>query len=324
MAQFIENIWYGRYPLWWLLYPVEIFYRMVINLRRYGYQRNWLVSTHLPVPVIVVGNITVGGTGKTPLVLWITQFLIAHGWRPGIISRGYGGRVGGLPREIGPHDDPREVGDEPVLLARRTQVPLVVGKDRVRAGLWLLKHHSCDCLIADDGLQHYALVREIEIVITDRTRGFGNHRCLPAGPLRESTARLQQISLRVAHGPPESGEYMMTLIPDHARLVRDGVNARPLATFCATPVHAVAGIGYPERFFLMLRTAGLSVITHPFPDHHAFRPEEISFDDEFPVLMTEKDAVKCIEFAQARHWFIPVNAQLAPEFGADLLARLCK
>ncbi|CAK0762811.1 tetraacyldisaccharide 4'-kinase [Gammaproteobacteria bacterium] len=318
----VQAVWYGGHPLGWILRPIGMLYCVVATIRHQGYRRGWFSATRLPVPVIVVGNLTVGGAGKTPLVLWVIRFLVAQGRRPGIISRGYGGRVGDLPREVGANDDPSEVGDEPLLLARRAGVPVAVCRWRARAGELLHTRHGCDCLVADDGLQHYALARDVEIAVTDRTRGLGNGRCLPAGPLREPIGRLAQVALRVAHGPPEPGEHTMTLNPGDAVALIDGITSRPLATFRDTPVHAVAGIGHPPRFFATLRAAGLTVIAHPFPDHHSFRPAELVFGDGLPVLMTEKDAVKCATFASVGQWYVPVAAQLAPEFGICLLELL--
>jgi len=317
-----QAIWYEGHPIGWILCPLGGLYCMTVKMRRQCYRRGWFSSTRLPIPVIIVGNLTVGGTGKTPLVLWIVQFLLANGRQPGIISRGYGGRIGDTPREVRSGDNPSEVGDEPLLLARRSGVPVAVCRSRVKAGEFLYIHHGCDCLIADDGLQHYALARNIEIAVTDRTRGKGNGRCLPAGPLREPIEWLSQIPLCVANGSPEPGEYAMTLIPGKVLSLTEGIAARPLTDFRDTPVHAIAGIGYPTRFFSTLRTAGLTVIAHPFSDHHSFRPEELAFGDDLPILMTEKDAVKCAAFEGKGRWYVPVEAQLASDFGARLLASM--
>ena len=292
-------------------------------IRRQGYLRGWFASTRLPVPVIVVGNVTVGGTGKTPTVLWIAQFLTAHGWRPGIISRGYGGHVGNLPQVVQRDDDPWDVGDEPLLLARRSGVPVAVCQRRAKAGALLCDQYGCNCLIADDGLQHYALVRDVEVALVDRVRGMGNGRCLPAGPLREPMRRLAQIPLRVVYGAPLPGEYAATLTASAVISLAGAYAPRPLSAFRDTPVHAVAGIGHPVRFFSFLQAAGLSVIPHPFPDHHRFRAGDLHFgDDDLPVLMTEKDAVKCAAFAHAGQWYVSVDAQLPPAFGTHLLARM--
>ena len=276
----------------------------------------------------MVGNLTVGGAGKTPLVLWLAQFLQTKGWRPGIVSRGYGGQIGKTPHSVRLDDDPRWVGDEPLLLARRAGVPVVVGKNRVAAGRHLIEQNDCTIVIADDGLQHYALARDVEILVIDRARGFGNGYCLPAGPLREPMERLAEAHLLVSHGqsathePLRANEYTMTLAPRAAVALASSEMTRPLAHFQSTPVHAVAGIGHPSRFFSTLRAAGLTVIEHPFPDHHRFIPADLDFGDALPILMTEKDAVKCEQFAGVGCWHVPVTATLSPDFGKQLLERL--
>lgn len=315
MRSLIYSIWYHGHPLGWVLRPLELLYCAVITIRAFGYRCGWFNSTRLSVPVIIVGNITVGGSGKTPLVSWIAQFLIAQGWKPGIISRGYGGNTRNLPRIVANNDDPYQVGDEPLLLRRQIPAPVAIGKLRASAGQLLIDKCGCNCLIADDGLQHYALRRDVEIVVTDRMRGLGNQHCLPAGPLREPQRRLNQIALRVAHGKPEIHEHLMQLIPGDAFLLADENITRPLDSFRATPIHAVAGIGDPMRFFLMLRAVGLNIIPHPFPDHYTFRPTDLIFNDTFPVLMTEKDAVKCTSWNKTNNqWCVPVKVKIDPEF----------
>ncbi len=305
----------------WILRPFGALFCVVVRIRRWGYVRGWFASLRLPVPVIVVGNLTVGGTGKTPTVLWIAQFLVSHGWRPGVVSRGYGGRVDDRPRTVDPSDSPTEVGDEPLLLARRSGVPVAVCRWRGRAGAWLYTQHGCNCLIADDGLQHYALERDLEIVLLDRTRGT-NERCLPAGPFREPLQRLAEVPLRIAYGSSLPGEHALTLTPLDAVALAENTPPRSLASFRETLVHAVAGIGHPLRFFSLLRAAGLCILEHPFPDHHPFCPEDLDFGDPLPVLMTEKDAVKCFPFSRPGHWYVPVSAVFSPAFGAALLAHL--
>ncbi len=322
MERLVCAVWYEGHFLGWVLRPVAALFCLVVRLRRLGYLRGWFASQRLSVPVIVVGNLTVGGTGKTPTVLWLAQFLVAHGWRPGIISRGYGGRIGDKPQVVGPTANPLDVGDEPLLLARRSGVPVAVCRWRARAGELLATHYDCDCLIADDGLQHYALARDIEIALVDRARGMGNGLCLPAGPLREPLGRLREVSLRVAFGAPLPGEHPLGLVPGDVLSLDGDAPSRPLASFCATTVHGVAGIGHPQRFFSLLEAAGLTVIAHPFPDHHPFRPEDLAFGDDLSILMTEKDAVKCITFARNGQWYVPIDAHFTPEFAASLLGLL--
>lgn len=308
----LDALWYRPHPARWLLWPLSLFYGFVIALRRGLYRRGWLRSGRLPVPVIVVGNITVGGTGKTPLVIWLVEQLRARGWEPGIISRGYGGRSRHWPRDVLPGSDPGEVGDEPVLLAQRLHCPIVVGPQRIEDARHLLAWHDVNIIVSDDGLQHYALWRDIEIAVVDGTRGpegLGNGLLLPAGPLREPAARLREASLVVTHGADGQG-LRMDLAPGVVRRL-DGMEERPLAAFAGQAVHALAGIGHPERFFELLRAAGLRPQAHGFPDHYKYSQEDIVFKDNMDVIMTEKDAVKCRGFAGPRHWYLTVQARLA-------------
>lgn len=301
----LVRAWYDGAPWTALLLPAAWLYGAVVCLRRHAYRRGWLHSTRVAVPVIVIGNLTVGGTGKTPLAAAVALRLRERGLRPGLAARGYGGRVRNDARRVTPDSDPREVGDEPVLLARVTGCPVAVAPRRARAAE-LLVDAGVNVVVCDDGLQHYALARDAEIAVMDAARGFGNRRLLPAGPLREPPARLAGTDLVLRRGA--CGDF--DLVPEAARPVAGGGERRPLDAFAGQRVHAVAGIGDPERFFDMLRAAGLEVMPHPFPDHHVFRERDIRFGDEAAVLMTEKDAVKCIRFAGERHWYVPVTARL--------------
>ena len=301
-----------------MLLPLAALFCALALLRRRLYAKGWLRSAHPGVPVILVGNITVGGSGKTPLVIWLAQWLQQRGHSPGIISRGYGGRASAWPQPVSADSDPRQVGDEPVLLARRTGCPVWVGPRRSEAARALLNQHHCDCLIADDGLQHYALRRNLEIAVVDGERRLGNGLCLPAGPLREPPARLRQVDLVVAKGKAAPGEFPMRLRQGRVVNLADPARSQTLADFRGGPVHALAGIGNPEGFFRWLEGAGLQLIRHPFPDHHPFSPADISPPDQRPVLMTEKDGVKCRPFATDRHWVVGVEAELPPEFGQRL------
>jgi tetraacyldisaccharide 4'-kinase len=319
----LDTLWYRRHPARWLLWPLSLVYGLLTAVRRHLYRLGWLRSMRLPVPVIVVGNITVGGTGKTPLVVWLVEQLRARGWNPGIVSRGYGGHARKQPQAVTAQSNPDEVGDEPVLMARRLHCPVVVAPSRVAAARCLLAEQAVDIIVADDGLQHYALARDLEIAVLDAARGLGNGLLLPAGPLREPPARLRAVDVVVSHGAAGAG-WRMDLVPDALRRL-DGSATQPLSTWAGRTVHAIAGIGHPERFFASLRAAGLVVRPHAFPDHHRFRLEDIVFNDNIDVVMTEKDAVKCAPFAQARHWYLPVQARV--EVGAgpaldDLLRRL--
>lgn len=315
----LQNLWYRQAsPPGWLL-PLEGLYKRAVELRRQAYREGRKQTERLPVPVIVVGNLTVGGTGKTPLTIWLAGFLKAHGFRPGIVSRGYGGTARPAPLAVTPHSDPREAGDEPLLIARRTGCPIYVFPKRAQAGRLLLAETDCDIVIADDGLQHYALARDIEIAVVDGTRGFGNGHCLPGGPLREPPERLQSVDLVVYSGKaPEEG-FGMVLEGAEAVNLADEALRRPLTRFAGKPLYALAGIGNPDRFFGHLRNFGLDFDPRAFPDHHAFRKEDLLFAGSTPLLMTEKDAVKCRAFAGPEHWYVPVEARLPEAFGEALL-----
>jgi len=300
---------------------VSLVFGLLVALRGAAYRLRLLRGTHPGIPVIVVGNLLVGGSGKTPLVLWIVERLRQAGWRPGIVSRGYGGATS-APREATIASDPLEVGDEPILLARRSGCPVWVAPERIAACRALREQHpECDLIVSDDGLQHYAMARDLEICVLD-ARGFGNGLLLPAGPLREPRSRLRSVSAVVLHGSEAARGYAMRLEGDRLVRLTDARDVRPAKDFAGQPVHAVAGIGDPKRFFVHLGRLGLKIVPHPFPDHHAFRPEEIDFGDELPVVMTEKDAVKCKRFAKPQQWLLPVRAVLDPAFGEWLLGRL--
>jgi tetraacyldisaccharide 4'-kinase len=318
LADTLEARWYGnRRPLWWS-WPLAWLYGALMRLRARLYRMRWLRSERLPVPVVVVGNLTVGGTGKTPLTIALAEALRARGWRPGVVSRGYGGRQQ-APLLLGAHPDPADVGDEPCLI-RASGTPVAVGRDRPAAAA-LLVASGCDLLIADDGLQHYRLQRDVEICVIDGVRRFGNGRLLPAGPLREPLARLDRVDFRVCNGNAPAGEYAMSLRGDVA-VALDTDERKPLRDFGGQTVHAVAAIGHPARFFASLRAQGLTPIEHPFPDHHVFVPAELDFADGRPVLMTDKDAVKCRAFAKAGWWTVPVRAELPHELVDALCVRI--
>lgn len=301
--------WYSASGLTVLLRPLSWLYRGIVMLRYAAYRTGLLRRRQVAVPVIIVGNITVGGTGKTPLVIWLVELLRREGYRPGVVSRGYRGRARHWPQQVRPDSDPDMVGDEPVVISRRTQCPVAVGPDRVAAAEALLRYNDVDVVISDDGLQHYALERDIEIVVIDGVRRFGNRLCLPAGPLREPVSRLARADFLVVNGGSAlRGEFPMSMQPGRLRSVRNSDVALEPENFPGKHVHAVAGIGNPDRFFRQLRQLGFTLIEHPFPDHHAFRAQDLVFGDDLPVIMTEKDAVKCRRFCGDNCWYLPIEA----------------
>ncbi len=314
----ILEYWYRSHPTRWLFTPLSGLFRSVVKIRRWGYAHGLLHTAILPVPVLMIGNLTLGGTGKTPLVIWLAQFLQRQGYRPGLVSRGYGGQALHYPQRVYGNSDPYLVGDEAILLAQRTTCPTIVGPNRVAAAQALLAHTDCNILLSDDGLQHYALGRDIEILVVDGIRRFGNGHCLPAGPLREPLSRLQTVDLVVSTGCAREGEFPMQLQLQKAHNLKDGTQSA-LASFRRTPIHAVAGIGHPKRFFNQLQQQGLTVYEHPFSDHHRFQPNDLTFSDNLPVLMTEKDAVKCSRFACDNYWYVPADALLPAPFGQQVL-----
>jgi len=317
LARWTTDIWYKDPFIGVWLMPFGFLFSDAVKFRKFLYRLGVLKTHTLPVPVIIVGNITVGGTGKTPLIIWLAGLLKESGFKPGIISRGYGGQSESWPQWVTADSDAKNVGDEAVLIAKQTGCPMAVGPLRVDAAKLLLKQADCDVILSDDGLQHYALNRTIEIAVIDGERRFGNGYCLPAGPLREPIERLQAVDFIIVNGEKsEDNECSMRLIGDTAVNLVTG-EQKPLQEF--NNCHALAGIGNPERFFKLLEAAGLSCITHSFPDHYQFQLSDIEFADNKPVLMTEKDAVKCKAFASNQHWYLPVKAVPEPVFAEQLL-----
>ncbi|MGE5791511.1 MAG: tetraacyldisaccharide 4'-kinase [Bacteroidota bacterium] len=317
-ASFPERHWYRFSWLSALLAPLSLVFGAVAGARRLAYRAGWRRAERLPVPVVVVGNLVAGGTGKTPLVLWLAGALGARGFRPVIVSRGYRG-ANERPCEVAAGGEPARFGDEPLLLAERSGVPVWIGRDRAAAARAALAAHADrDVVICDDGLQHYALARDFEIAVEDE-RGFGNGLLLPAGPLREPPSR--QVDATVVNGAAaRAGRFAMRLEPADVRGVRDARLAIGADALRARRLHAVAGIGNPARFFATLESLGLAFTPHPFPDHHPFAPGDLEFPDCDAVLMTEKDAVKCRSFPRDDLYALRVEARVDERL-ADLVAR---
>ena len=322
----LESLWY-RLSLWHaLLLPPAFLFWLISGARRVLYRAGLLRPVRLPVPVVVVGNISVGGTGKTPLVLWLAAALRQQGFHPGIISRGYGGGVD-EPIAAVAGSDPAAVGDEPLLLANKSGCPVWVGRDRVAAGRALLEARpECDVLLSDDGLQHYRLGRDVEIAVVDGERRFGNGWLLPAGPLREGPSRLAAADAVVVNGGRLGlpNEYGMKLEGREFYNLRQPERRVEAGDLPVGAKAAVAGIGNPQRFFTHLRGLGLAFEAHAYPDHHAYRPDDLALAGVDVILMTEKDAVKCVAFADERCWVLAVEAVVPPDFAELIVEKLRK
>ena len=315
-ADRLSAAWYTGHRALWLLRPLECLYRHVVLRKRRRFEAGQGEIYRAPVPVLVVGNITVGGTGKTPMILWLIEHCRARGLRVGVVSRGYGAQPPSLPWRVSADQDAAQAGDEPLLIVQRSGVPLVIDPDRGRAVRALLDAKPVDLVLSDDGLQHYRLARDIELVLIDAARGLGNGRCLPAGPLREPAERLQTVDAVLCNGAADDSPqgYGLTLQAQALINVRSG-ERRPLSHFPpGQALHAVAGIGNPQRFFDTLQALHWQPVAHPFADHARFTPQALSFEPPLPVVMTEKDAVKCREFAAADWWYLAVDAQPSPRF----------
>ncbi len=336
MSRWIESLWYRLSPWHILLWPLSQLYGAVIFLRRQLYRRGFFKTEKISVPVIIVGNITVGGSGKTPLVIWLAEYLRGKGFVPGVISRGYGGNAS-IPTAVNAQSGADETGDEPLLIFRRTSCPVVVGRDRVAAAKYLLQKNSqVNIIISDDGLQHYRLARDVEICVVDGARAFGNGLLIPAGPLRESVSRLQSIDALVMNGSSKnysiksnSYNHFMNLLGEEFFNLKNPRQRATAKDFTGKKIHALAGIGHPARFFSHLKSLGLQIAEHGFADHHQFKPSDLelkpsdlAFENEQVILMTEKDAVKCESFATENCWVLAVSAELDAAFGEAVLKKL--
>ena len=309
MSFLIDKLWYGNHPLHWLLVPFSWCYRVITRIRRWYLQQ--YCQFVCPVPLIVVGNITMGGVGKTPLVIELAKKIQQRGLTAAIVSRGYGAKIKSFPYEVQPNDSADQVGDEPLMMAQKTNCPVVIAPKRTEAILYLLKHHKVQVIISDDGLQHYRMGRSIEIAVIDGVRGLGNKQCLPAGPLREPAARLNEVDLIVVNEGIWENAHSMHLIPG---------KIKKLATFeevesgvLKGKAAAVAAIGNPQRFYSTLRQLGIEFNTYSYPDHYQFKPYDFNYSENW-VIMTEKDAVKCRTFVSDKLFCLPVEATLSETF----------
>lgn len=332
LEKLANKVWYQKHPLASILSPLGSLFCGFASLRKAYYQRRQARTKrpHFSVLIIVVGNITVGGTGKTPFVIYLAETLKAAGYRPGIISRGYGGKAKQYPFFVTSDTSPLSSGDEPWLIANRTACPVVVDPNRVNAAQYLLEQSDCDIIISDDGLQHYSLPRDIEIVMVDGERGFGNGHCLPAGPLREPLSRLESVDFVITKGVKlpyisdhKYNHFVMNLECSSLKAINPwGKETGHIKQNDYSKCHAVAGIANPDLFFNRLQSLGFSVIPHAFPDHYLFTAHDIEFGDNLPVIMTEKDAVKCRQFARAHHYYLPVTAEVEGDFVKQLFQLL--
>jgi len=309
MQSILEKFWYSQHPLRWVLWPLSFIYETIIKLRRIFLQR--FKQQHFSVPIIVVGNLTVGGVGKTPLVIALVKVLQAKGLRVGVVSRGYGATVSRFPHAVNNDDEATTVGDEPLLIARKTGCPVIISPDRVEAVRFLLDNYNSQIIISDDGLQHYKMGRAVEIVVIDGVRGLGNRFCLPVGPLRENKNRLKTADILVVNSGEWPDAHQMTL---QAGQITNLVNGSVInKDSLAMPVAAVAAIGHPQRFYNTLNELGIGFKPYSFTDHHFFTANDLHFTEK-EVIMTEKDAVKCKSFAKDKWYYLPVEARLDDAF----------
>lgn len=324
LADRLLNAWYAGHPALALLRPLESLYRRVVLRKRARFLAGESVSYRAPVPVVVVGNITIGGTGKTPMILWLIEHCRQQGLRVGVVSRGYGAKPAQLPWRVSAEQSAAEAGDEPLLIVQRSGVPLMIDPDRSRAVQALLASEPLDLILCDDGMQHYRLARDLELVLIDAARGLGNRRCLPAGPLREPVERLHEVDAVLYNGAASDRDdgFAFALQPTALVNVRSGERCGLDHFAPGQAVHAVAGIGNPQRFFNTLQGLNWRPVPHPFADHAEYSARALSFTPALPLIMTEKDAVKCRAFAADDWWYLAVDAAPSPAFRAWFDAQL--
>jgi tetraacyldisaccharide 4'-kinase len=322
----VSTVWGQRTLISWLLWPLGRWVQWVAKRRHQTYLANHSKPEHWP-PLIVVGNITVGGTGKSPMIIHLTELLQAQGLNVGIVSRGYGGKAKEVPQLVFNASSAIEVGDEPLMIARRTGTPVCVHPNRALAVNHLIEHYEIDVVLSDDGLQHYSMHRDIEIVMIDGQRLFGNGFCIPAGPMREGMERLKNVDRIVINGqsrlnlPELQNADTMQLVAHRLYNLRDPNQLTDLTQLQGRTIHAIAGLGNPQRFFSTLENSGLRVVRHAFGDHHKFTAEDLDFEASL-IIMTEKDAVKCEAFARSNMWVLPIDALISSDFDEWLTARV--
>ena len=313
----LPEIWQDKtHPVSKLLYPLSLVYGLIMKIRRFFYKIGIMKSRSVSVPVIVVGNITVGGTGKTPLVIWLSEYLYFKGFKVGIVSRGYGGSSPHWPVDVSPLEKPEMVGDEAVMLKQKTALPVVVSPDRLEAARLLVELYAVDVIVSDDGLQHLALKRDLEIIVIDARRKFGNNRLLPSGPLRESIKSISDSAIKMYSINEENSEfeYWMKFNPILFRNVNNQKLVIDVNEFEDNEVNAVAGIGFPDKFFDLLENLKIKVNRFRFPDHHIFQADDFKFNNDLAIIMTEKDAVKCTNLVNDNSWYLEINAVPNDEF----------
>lgn len=332
MHQFLLREWQKRGIWAWLTFPLSVLVCLIAGIKRKLYTGAYLKQARLNTPLIVVGNLSVGGAGKTPLVVHLSKILLEQGYRPGILCRGYKGKAKSWPQLATAQSDPLQLGDEPVMLAMQTDCPIMAGPDRTVSATRLIDQHRCNVIVSDDGFQHLKLARDIDIVVIDGGRGLGNGWCLPSGPLRESPLALRSADMLVMHGeeanhlsplPEGSTRYNMRLKPGTPYHLHKPSSAEDIERLKKIRLHAIAGIGHPQRFFALLHKLGFEIIEHAFPDHHAYLETDLQFADTLAVITTEKDAIKLAGFKSERTiWVLPVVADIEAAFDAAILKKL--
>ena len=316
------QFWHKKNLISYSLLPISLMFKAIAQLRKSGYQYGLVPSKKFNVPVIVIGNIEVGGTGKTPLTIHIANLLQQHGYNPGIVSRGYGGKSAQYPLEVIRSSDPQLVGDEACMIVNNTACPMVVDPNRVNAVNHLLENYTCDVILSDDGLQHYALKRDIEIAVVNQLQ---NPFCLPAGPLREPISRLHTVDFVVNSNRNELENYLysIALIPQYIEAIANQQRFE-VSEFKNKKCHAVVAIGNPQRFFNTLNELDISFEKHVFKDHYRFQKQDLIFNDDLPVIMTEKDAVKCKSFNLSNLYYLKMTTSVSHDFDVELLELIKK